>query len=203
MAPLTPVWDVLVWVILPIWVLSGFADYLCHRAERMERSTGARESLFHWAMLGEAAAALAAVTWLRVDAAVFAFAIACLVAHEITSHFDARYARATREISVTELQIHALLEVIPLTALLLLAILHWQQAEALVGLGPAHADWQIALKAAPSLVAVGLAAAAFLLFCVLPYAEELWRGLRAGKQGRLPKVRRENRDSPSARSLDG
>ncbi|MBV9045849.1 MAG: diguanylate cyclase, partial [Alphaproteobacteria bacterium] len=37
---LTPVWDVLVYVVLPLWVLAGFADYLCHRATHIEHANG-------------------------------------------------------------------------------------------------------------------------------------------------------------------
>ncbi|HEY6579108.1 MAG TPA: hypothetical protein VIY09_07275 [Rhizomicrobium sp.] len=181
---MTPVWDVLVYVVLPLWVLSGFADYLCHRAAHMECATGARESVFHWLMLGEAGVALAAATWLEVNALVFVWLIVLLAVHEITSHFDGRYATATRRVTVFEFQIHALLEILPLTALLLLAIMHWQQAEALFGFGRTHADWRLVLKPPPSFAVIGPLAAAFFLLAVLPYSEEFWRGLRARRAAR-------------------
>lgn len=185
MAPndLAPVRDVLIFIVLPLWLLAGVADYLCHRAEHIETATGARESALHWLMLGETAIALAAATWLRVDALVFAFLLACFVAHEMTSHVDGRYARRTRHIGVLEFQVHALLEMMPFAALLLLAILHWPQALALLGLGREPADWTLALKPPPPWKAVLPFAAAFVLLGVLPYAEEFRRGLRARRRG--------------------
>jgi hypothetical protein len=182
MPPLTPVWDVLVFVVLQLWVLSGFADYLCHRAAHIECATGARESLIHWLMLGEAGVALAAATWFEDNALVFAFLIACLLVHEITSHYDGRFACATRAVTVFEFQMHSLLEMMPFAALLLLAIMHWQQAEALFGFGQAHADWRIAFKPPPPAIVIAPPAAAFVLLAVLPYAEEFWRGLHAARR---------------------
>ena len=187
-ASATPVWDVLVFVVLPLWLIAGVADYLCHRAEHIEQGTGARESALHWLMLGETGIALAAATWLRVNALVFAFLLGCLVVHELTSHIDGRYARRTRHIGVFEFQVHTLLEMMPFAALLLLAVLHWPQAEALFGLGREHADWTLALKEPPSLRVVLPFAFAFFLFGVVPYAEEFWRGLRASR-GSAARVR--------------
>ena len=46
-------WNVLVFVVLPLWLAAGFSDYLCHRAAHIGRANGARESLLHWLMLAE------------------------------------------------------------------------------------------------------------------------------------------------------
>jgi hypothetical protein len=71
------------------------------------------------------------------------------------------------------------LEMMPLTGLILLAILHWPQAEALFGLGPAEADFSIALKAPPTWSALTLPMLGLLVLVMTPYAEELIRGSRA------------------------
>ena len=38
----------LLYVVLPAWVLAGFGDYLCHRALRIEHANGIRETVLHW-----------------------------------------------------------------------------------------------------------------------------------------------------------
>ena len=43
----------LMYVILPLWLLVGIADWLCHRASHIETTSGAKESLIHLLMLGE------------------------------------------------------------------------------------------------------------------------------------------------------
>lgn len=178
-----PVWDILVYVVLPLWVIAGFADYLCHRATHVERATGARESAIHWLMLGEAAVPILAAVYLKVDATVILVMFVALAAHEWTSHVDLQIAKRTRTVTVTEQQIHSLLEVLPFTAMLLVLILHWTQLQALFGAGPEHTDWRIVLKPLPSLAEVGPPGLAFLLLAVLPYLEELIRGLRAERRG--------------------
>jgi hypothetical protein len=45
--------DFLLYFIVPQWTAAGVADWLCHRASRIEQTTGARESLLHLLMLVE------------------------------------------------------------------------------------------------------------------------------------------------------
>ncbi|MEI9995275.1 MAG: hypothetical protein WDM91_11825 [Rhizomicrobium sp.] len=179
MYPLIPVWDVLMYIVLPVWVLAGFADYCCHRATHIESANGAKESALHWLMLGEVGIPVLGAVFLKIDALLLAFMIVCLVAHEITSHVDLKLAMATRQVTAFEQQVHSVLEMMPLTALLLLAILHWPQAEALFGFGPAQADFSLGLKQPPSWGALTPPLIGFLVFAIVPYAEEFVRGLRA------------------------
>ena len=37
---------ILMYFVLPIWLLAGFADWLCHRASHIESTTGARNHSF-------------------------------------------------------------------------------------------------------------------------------------------------------------
>lgn len=179
MDTLTPVRDVLVYVVLPLWVLAGFADYLCHRATDIEHANGARESAIHWLMLGEVGLPLLAAVFLKVNALIMAVMIVCLIAHEITGHLDLRLAMRTRYVSALEQQIHSLLEVLPVMAVLLVFILHWGQALALMGMGDEHAEWFIGTKPLPSIKTLFSPGVAFAVFAILPYAEEFIRGLRA------------------------
>jgi hypothetical protein len=68
--------------------------------------------------------------------------------------------------------------VLPLTAVLLVMILHWPQTLALFGFGPQAADWSLGPKQPPRWGEIIPPLAAFLLLALLPYGEELWRGSR-------------------------
>jgi hypothetical protein len=175
---MTAAWDVLAYFVLPLWVVAGFADYLCHRASGMTRASGMKESRFHWLMLAEAGVPVVLAVFFRIDALLLALMVLCLIAHEASGYLDLRLAMATRKVTVFEHQVHSLLEVLPLTALLLVVILHWPQAEALFGLGPEAADFSLGAKQIPSWKELALPGLAFLALAVLPYAEEFWRGSR-------------------------
>jgi len=70
---------------------------------------------------------------------------------------------------------------VPLMALLLVVVRHWDQFLALVGLGSGPARVVLEWKARPLPVAylAMVLAGAFVLEFV-PYLQELWRALRAG-----------------------
>jgi hypothetical protein len=169
----------LMYVILPLWLAAGFADYLCHRAAHIERTSGWKESALHLAQFAEMAVPVLAALTLEINAGVILIMIVCLVLHEATAIWDVRYATATRTVRPVEQHIHSVLEMLPLTGLLMVVALHWEQFIALFGLAPAR--FELTSKPDPLpwpyiLAMLGLT----LLFEVLPYLEELWRGLRRG-----------------------
>jgi len=174
-----PIEALLLYVIMPVWFLAGFADYLCHRATDIEHTSGFKESLFHLLMFFELGVPLLACLFLEINTLVFALMIAGFLLHEATSLWDVSYTIKHRYVSPIEQHVHSFLEMIPLAAGLLVALRHWPQLLALFGFGTEPARFDIALKQAPLpvryIVAV-LAAAVFLEF--LPYLEELWRGIR-------------------------
>lgn len=178
-----PVWNILVWVVLPLWAVAGFLDYLCHRRSHIEAANGAHESLIHWAMLIEVVVPLGLAVFLRINALVLALMLVCLIAHEVTGYLDLRVAMATRGISAFESQVHSLLEVLPLAAILLVMTLHWPQAQALFGLGPEKAQWYLGPKQTPRWGELAPPIAGFLALALLPYGEEIWRCLRREKRG--------------------
>src|SRR5690242_10307343 len=95
-------WDILVYVVLPLWMLAGFGDYLCHRATQIEHCNGVKESILHWLMLGEVGLPLATAVFFRVNALVMLVMVAGLIAHEITSHIDLQLAIRTRKVTALE-----------------------------------------------------------------------------------------------------
>lgn len=176
------VWFMLVRVVVPLWAIAGFLDYLCHRRSHMEQATGVRESLIHWLMLVEVILPLALAVFFRIDALVMALMIICLVAHEITGYYDLKLAMATRPVTAFEHQVHSALEILPLAAMLLVMALHWPQTQALFGAGQEKADFSLGPKQIPRWGEIDPPLAAFLILAIIPYAEELWRGWRAQKK---------------------
>ena len=175
------VWTVLVWCVLPLWVIAGFLDYLCHRNSRIEQATGSRESLIHWLMIMEMGIPLLLAVFFRINALLMLLMVVCLVAHEITGYYDLKLAMATRKVTIFEHQVHSALEILPLTALLLVMALHWPQAVALFGIGQERADFSLGPKQLPRWGEIIPPASAFALLIVLPYLEEFLRGLSSRK----------------------
>jgi hypothetical protein len=175
--------SVLMYFVLPVWLAAGFADYLCHRAASIETTSGWKESLLHLLQFGEMGVPTLAAIFLEINALVIAVMIVCLIAHEATAIWDVSYAYRTREVTPTEQHVHSFLEMLPLMGLLIIVTLHWQQFLALFGLGSEAAKWTLQLKQPPlPWLYVTVILALVLLFEVLPYLEEFWRGLRRAKR---------------------
>ena len=45
--------DAFLYVIVPLWLLAGFTDYVLHKRTHIEHTAGTRESLLHLLQLGE------------------------------------------------------------------------------------------------------------------------------------------------------
>ena len=190
--------NVLMYFVLPLWLFVGFADYLCHRASRIATTSGPKKSLIHLAMLIEVAIAVTAAMALEINALVFLVMIVCWVLHEATAVWDVVYAHDKRDISPVEQWVHGYLGVLPLMSLVLVIVLNWSQFLALFGLGSAAPRFEIVLKDPPLpwgyvLPIMG----AVVLFEVLPYLEELVRGLRANRGKLSPPERGEQPLGPS------
>lgn len=173
----SPVANLLLYLVLPLWVLTGAADWLCHRRARIEATAGPTESLLHLALLGEAGIPLLAGLLLEINGVVLAVMVFFFFLHEATGYLDIRYAQAHRGISPIEQRVHDYLTAIPFAALLLVMAAHWPATLSLVGQAPF--DAALRWKDAPLPVGYVLGIlGAVLLFNGLPYLEELWRGLR-------------------------
>src|SRR4030095_13423434 len=167
----------LMYFVLPLWLAAGFADYLCHRASHIEKTSGWRESILHLAQFAEMAVPVLAALFLEITSGVILVMIAFLILHEATAIWDVRYASRMREVSPTEQHIHSFLEMLPLTGLLLVIALHWPAFAALFGQGTP--DFSFTLKQSPlPLTYIATMLALTALFEVLPYLEELIRRLR-------------------------
>jgi hypothetical protein len=170
----------LMYFVLPLWLAAGFADYLCHRATSIETTSGPKESLLHLLQFSEMAVPTLAAIFLEINALVILVMIISLILHQLTAMWDVRYAYHRRQVTPIEQHVHSVLEMLPLTALLIVVALHWPQFAALFGAGTESADFSLRLKQPPlPWLYVTVMLALVLLFEVLPYGEELIRTLRA------------------------
>jgi hypothetical protein len=168
---------VLMYFILPLCLAAGFADYLCHRAARIEETSGWKESILHLLQFGEMAVPVLTALFLEITSGVILIMAAFLILHEATTIRDVSYASSLRDISPTEQHVHSVLEMLPLTGLLLVVALHWPAFTALFGFG--NPDFSLTPKqhALPLGYIIGMFVLAALLEG-LPFLEELIRGLR-------------------------
>lgn len=103
--------------------------------------------------------------------------IAFLILHEATAIWDVRYASTAREIAPVEQHVHSVLEILPLTGLLLVIALHWTAFMALFGFGEAKFTFTLKQQPLPATYVVTMLILT-ALFQIIPYLEELIRGLR-------------------------
>ena len=172
--------SVLMYFVLPLWLVAGFADYLCHRASHIATTSGPKESLIHLLMLTEIGIAVTAAMTFEINAAVIVLMIIVWAAHEATAVWDVTFAHHKREVTPIEQWVHGYLGVLPLLSLLMVVVLHWSQFLALFGLGTEVPRFDIVWKDPPLPWGYVLPIiSATVLFEVLPYLEELARGVRA------------------------
>jgi hypothetical protein len=182
-----PVRFILMYLAFPLWVAVGFADWACHRRTRIEHTSGLKENLLHVLMSAEMGAALAAVAFLEIDAAVLLAVLALFALHELTVYWDLRYSTPRRPVGPFEQMVHSFLEILPLLALALLAAMAWPQALALFGLGGEAADWSLRRKQQPLPVPyVAGAVLLMLVFNTAPLFQETWACWRARATARTP-----------------
>lgn len=116
----------LVWGLYPLWLLAGAGDYFSHRATRIEHTSGPTESWLHVAELGTIAVIFFCAVLLEITFAVLAIMVLALIAHTACSLIDVSYTIGRRHISSFEQLVHGFMNVIPIVAVCLLAIMHWE-----------------------------------------------------------------------------
>ena len=191
----------LMYGLVPVWALAGLGDWLCHRRQRMELTAGLGESLLHLSMLAILGSALLGALLLELNAMMLLLLLLAALAHEGVLWWDLFYASARRTIPPVEQWVHSVQFALPWVGLVGLALLHREQALAIIGASGAPADWSLRAKSEPlpasyvaSVVGMGV------LFTCLPFAEELVRCYRAGKPAATPAWQPSERTRRPARS---
>jgi hypothetical protein len=180
---------ILLYLVFPLWVVAGFADWACHRRTGIALTSGLKENLLHLLMLVEVGVGMVAVALLEINAAVLVLVLAVFVVHELTVYWDLHYSTLLRDVGPFEQMVHSLLEILPLLSLSLLAASAWPQALALVGIGEEARDWTLRPKAdpwPPALLQVGLMLS--VIFNLLPLLQETWSCavVRSARSARRP-----------------
>lgn len=163
---------------LPLWLLAGFGDWLCHRAARISENAGLKESVLHLLMLAELGLPLLAGLFLEINAVVIGLMMVGFIAHEATVLWDLRYASSKRRILPVEQIVHSFQELVPMTLLALVIFLHWEQFVALVTMSSA-AEFRFEWKRDPlPPLYLTLVLGAAMVLVIVPFLEEAWRCYR-------------------------
>jgi hypothetical protein len=179
-------WGLLGYVVFPLWLLSGLADYLCHARTDIAHTSGSRESALHLLQTVEIGLPVLAFLFLSTNALALALMAAGVVAHTATSWRDVAYAAQLRHISPGEQYVHSFLNVLPWVALALVAILHWPVVVAMFD--PATAsEWEPHWRQPPFDGGILFAVlASSLLFGALPGVLEFMHTLVVARRGEAP-----------------
>ena len=164
----------LMYGVLPLWILAGLADWGCHRRTSIERTSGLRESAFHFVLFGQMGLGGLAALLLEINGGVLVLFAMLFCLHEVTTWFELRFVQPLRHITPTEQMVHSFMEIIPLAGLVMLGALHPQQLTSLFSSAPT--DWQLQLKAEPlPATYLVLAVGGVFLLNLLPLMEEAYR----------------------------
>ncbi|MFE0186817.1 diguanylate cyclase [Streptomyces sp. NPDC058989] len=173
----------LMYGVLPLWFVPSVADWTMHRRTRIESTTGVRESAIHALMMAQAGVPVALGLLARVNPLVLSVMGGAALAHGATALWDVRTAVEEREVRPLEQHIHSFLEVLPLTALAFLGTLHADQVRRLLRGARDADDWKLLPKSSPLparyLAGFGIGVG---LCVALPYAEEMFRCLKAARR---------------------
>jgi hypothetical protein len=177
--------NLILYGLLPLWGITGFIDWCCHRATGIERTSGLRESLVHSLMGVQLGIPILLCLLFQVNVMILLVCIAAFVAHEIVAHYDVHYSAPLRRISIWEVHVHNYMATIPLYLLMLIMVINWEIVLKLVSF-----EWagQFELERVPTPHGSSSYLRGYLTFmallCVLPYVEENLRCLRT--RGKAP-----------------
>lgn len=177
-------WGLLGYVVLPLWLLAGVADFATHARTRIAETSGSHESALHLLQTAEIGVPVLLVLLLQVNALTLAVMILGVAAHTVTAYRDVRYTARLRYISPFEQFVHNFLNVLPLMALAIVIVLHWPAFTTfLAPLAAPPGAWTLQWRDPPfdrGVIAAVLVAS--VLFGVVPGLVEFTRTLRARGQ---------------------
>ncbi len=159
---------------LPAWLIFGLADYFCHRASQIEKTTGVKESILHIIMGGQIAIPIFLGLYFEINVLLLLMAFAVLIFHEWVAHHDVAYAASNRHVSIWEIHVHSFLEVLPFVVVGLIVCKKWSAFIDLITL-----NWAGHMSLVPKTIHdwhyTTFYFALMIIADVAPYMEELWR----------------------------
>lgn len=188
----------LLYVVMPVWSVAGFLDWLWHRQTKIETTSGAKESAMHLLMMAEAGMPILTGLFLEMNAGALALMSAGWLLHDLTVAWDVNYTEYRRTIYAREQHTHGYMQTIPFDIVATMACLYPEQALALLGLGSHKPDFKLRRRKPPvPLRHFALIVASMGLMSGLPHVEELWRCIRAQMAGTA------GTETPDARANSG
>ncbi|MCJ7555321.1 MAG: diguanylate cyclase [Gammaproteobacteria bacterium] len=112
--------------LLPLWGITGFIDWCCHRTTRIETTSGLKESLIHSAMGIQLGIPIVLCIVFYVNVTILLICMAAWLLHEFIAHWDVHYSAPKRHISIWEVHVHNYMATIPLYLLMLIVVVNWE-----------------------------------------------------------------------------
>lgn len=173
----------LLYVTIPLWVVTGLLDYVWHRRTKIETTSGTTESIIHLLMMSEAGLPMLLGLFLEINAGFLLLMIAAFFAHSATAIWDVAYAVDRRKVEPSEQHVHSFLEVLPFCAVSFVICLHPDQFASLFKSGSHKPDFGLKWKRPPLPAAYIVGSLAAVAINGTAYTEELVRCLRAQAKG--------------------
>jgi hypothetical protein len=177
--------NLILYGLLPLWGITGFIDWCCHRATQVERTSGLKESLIHSLMGLQLGIPILLCLLFEVNVLILLICTLMCALHEVCAHWDVHYATPLRRISIWEVHVHNYMATVPLYLLMLIAVINWDVALRTVTL-----QWsgqftlhRLATPQGGSAYLPGYLAFMAVL-CVFPYLEENLRCLRYARSAK-------------------
>lgn len=117
--------NLILFVILPLWGLSGLWDWWCHKKSNIHMTSGLKESLLHALMGIQIAIPAVLGIFFNLSVSIYLIMILFLFLHEFVAHWDVKYSQPKREITIWEMHAHNYLGTIPLYLFALISVLGW------------------------------------------------------------------------------
>ena len=178
--------NMILYGLLPLWGISGFIDWCCHRATHIETTSGLKESLIHSLMGIQLGIPIFICIFFEVNVSILLICIVAVLSHEFVAHWDVHYSTSKRHISIWEVHVHNYMSTVPLYLFMLIVVINWDMFINLITF-----SWEGQMQFRRMETPHGSPAYLkyYLLFmfvtCVLPYIEENLRCLRVHLQQKI------------------
>lgn len=159
-----------------LWIAMGFLDWVCHRKSKIEETTGLSESLFHLLQLFITAAGFAIAVFWPINVSTLFILSLLWSTHQFVTWIELSHVTGSRVITALEQMVHSFMEVLPLTAIMLLAVLMVGNIHQGAAIEPLAYHWEDDLRFSI------LASLGVLTFIAFPFLEEFLRCLRVRRR---------------------
>jgi hypothetical protein len=168
------IFDLILYGLLPLWLIMGFLDYYCHRRTKIEENAGIKESFFHALMGVQIGIPIFLGLLFEINVGVLIIMLLALVFHVWVAHQDVSYARQHRHISMLENHVHSFLETLPFFTVALIICINWDAFVDLISFNWAgHLGFHYTPKGTTHYLLCYVAL--MLIADIFPYLGELFR----------------------------